>query len=244
MTEHVPTLDLPATLVAAHNSARNHTTAKLLSRATELGLRMFANDNISEVFANDEERSSHQQEVERAVDNLLRVLLIDVDNDHNTQGTAKRIAKMYINEIFRGRYHPEPAVTYFPNAENLDQLYMVGPITLNSCCSHHLVPIIGKAWVGVLPGDTVIGLSKFHRMIDHIARRPQIQEELTVQIGNAIQNLIEPRGLGVIIDASHLCTTIRGVKDQDSNMVTSVLRGAFLEPTLRTEFLSFVNNKR
>jgi GTP cyclohydrolase I len=217
----------------------------LFARAQHLGVRLHANDNLHDLYRNVEEQDVHMQEVEAAVANLLRALVIDVGSDHNTENTAKRVAKMFIKETMGGRYSPMPAVTYFPNAENLDQLYLVGPIGINSMCSHHLMPFVGSVYIGVLPTERVIGLSKFNRITQHLANRPQIQEELTVQLGDLIEKLIEPKGLAIVVKARHLCCSARGVKDADTEMVTSLMRGMFLEsPSLRSEFFSLVGNKK
>lgn len=205
-----------------------------------------ANDNISEVFKllSDEKsedlRQRHLREVEIAVQNLLQVLLIDTEHDHNTQETSRRVAKYYVNEIFGGRYIDAPSITKFPNAQQLDELYTVGPITVRSMCSHHLAPIIGQCWIGIFPGSTVSGLSKFNRIVDWVASRPQIQEEMTVQIADHIEQEIEPEGLAVLVKAQHLCMTLRGVKEHNTNMVTSVIRGALRKPELKNEFLTLI----
>lgn len=200
-----------------------------------------ANDNIAEVFA-EGELVTYQAEVERRLQYLLDGLLIDTENDHNTQETAKRVAKMYLHEVFKGRYHPAPKITSFPNAKQLDEMYVTGPISIRSACSHHLVPIMGECYIGIIPSDNVIGLSKFNRIVDWIASRPQMQEELVMQIADFIEEEIKPVGLGVVIKASHLCMTWRGVKEQpNASMITSVLRGAMKEqPAARAEFISLV----
>jgi GTP cyclohydrolase I len=202
-----------------------------------------ANDNISQYLA-DGDLERIQADVEAAVRQLLHALVIDTDNDHNTRETAKRVAKMYVHEVFKGRYMPRPDITDFPNAKNLDQLYTVGPITVRSACSHHLVPIVGKAWIGVIPGDRVVGLSKFNRLTEWIMARPQIQEEATMQLADEIESLIKPKALAVVVQAQHMCMTWRGVRDMGSSMTTSVMRGAFREnPAARDEFLSIIRGQ-
>jgi len=188
----------------------------------------FANDNIAN-FIHDGELETLQKEVTQKIQSLLESLIIDTKYDHNTIETAQRVAKMYLNEVFKGRYHKQPKVTDFPNAKNLDQIYTVGAISVRSACSHHLVPIIGKCWIGVIPSDRVIGLSKFNRIVDWVMSRPQIQEEASIQLADVIEKLIKPKGLAVIIKAKHQCMTWRGVKDNDTEMVTSVMRGIFRE---------------
>ncbi len=197
----------------------------------------FANDNISE-YITEEELTKLQDELKNKLEEVLDVLLIDRKNDHNTLETANRVAKMYINEVFKGRYHKQPKVTDFPNAKKLDEIYTVGAISVRSACSHHLVPIIGKCWIGVIPSDRVIGLSKFNRITDWVMSRPQIQEEAAIQLADTIEKLIKPKGLAVIIKAKHQCMTWRGVKDNETEMVTSVMRGIFREhPEARGELM-------
>lgn len=196
----------------------------------------FANDNISK-YINPEDMDELSLEVEDRVKALLQSLVIDVENDHNTKDTAKRVAKMYLKEVFEGRYVECPKATDFPNAKQVDEIYAVGPITIRSACSHHLAPIMGKAWVGVIPGDRVIGLSKFNRIAHWVLSRPQIQEEAVVQLADELEAKMKPHALGVMIKASHFCGCWRGVKD-DSEMTTSVMRGLFLsEHSARSELL-------
>lgn len=189
------------------------------------------------------DRDTIRGDVERAAQALLDALRIDWRNDHNTERTPARYAKMLVDEVFSGRYRPMPAITDFPNVRELDQLYTVGPITVRSTCSHHFAPIMGRAWIGVLPSDRVIGLSKFVRLAEWIMARPQIQEEATVQLADALESAMAPRGLGVVVRAEHLCMTMRGVREHNTEMVTSVVRGDLLtNPAIRAEFLSFVNS--
>lgn len=201
---------------------------KIRERLQTGNIPFFANDNISD-FITDEELAELHIELKDKINDVLDVLLIDRVNDHNTKETANRVAKMYLNEVFKGRYHNQPKVTDFPNAKKLDQIYTVGPISVRSACSHHLVPIIGKCWIGVIPSDRVIGLSKFNRIVDWVMSRPQIQEEAAIQLADTIEKLIKPKGLAVIVKASHQCMTWRGVKDNETQMVTSVMRGIFRE---------------
>ena len=202
-----------------------------------------ANDNISE-HLNKESIEQIKVNVKSAVDNLLKALLIDIENDHNTKDTAQRITKMYIEEIFKGRYYPMPKVTEFPNAKQLDEIYTVGPITVRSMCSHHFVPILGKAWIGVIPSEKVIGLSKFNRITEWIMSRPQIQEESTMQLADKIERLIKPKALGVLIKAQHMCMTVRGVREQDTSMATSVMRGLFkTNSDARNELLNIIKGQ-
>lgn len=210
-------------------------------RLIELGVPFAANDNIS-AHVSSEELERIQQELTSKMQGVLDCLLIDTSNDHNTRETAKRVAKMFMQEVYAGRYKPAPKITDFPNAKNLDQMYVTGPITIRSACSHHLVPIVGRCWIGVLPGEKVIGLSKFNRIVEWIAARPQIQEELTVQIADYIEEQIKPLGLAVIVEATHMCMTWRGVRESsEATMSSSVIRGVFAEdPTAKAEFLQLI----
>jgi GTP cyclohydrolase I len=176
---------------------------------------------------------------------VLRSLIIDTSNDHNTQDTARRVAKMFVRETFSGRYANPPKVTAFPNVTEYDQLYVTGPITIRSTCAHHFQNIVGRAYIGVFPGRNVIGLSKFNRITDWIASRPQIQEEMTVQIADAIERETEADGVAVLIQAEHHCMTHRGVKEHESDMTTSVMRGKFRDDhALKQEFFSIVGKMK
>lgn len=216
-------------------------SAEIRARLKAAGAPFLANDSIA-AHIEPGELEMIEAEVARHVAGILDALVIDTENDHNTRDTAKRVAKMYVREIFAGRYTPRPPVTDFPNAKKLDQVYTVGPITVRSACSHHMCPIEGQAWCGVIPGERVIGLSKFNRLADWVLSRPQIQEEAVVQLADEIEALIKPRGLAVVIKAKHTCMTWRGVREgADAAMTTSVMRGIFREaPAAREEFLTFV----
>ncbi len=214
-------------------------------RVVSAGRRYHANDNIAS-FVRDGELTELKAEVKAKLQEVLQALVIDTDNDHNTTETAQRVAKMYIDEVFRGRYVPMPAVTEFPNAERLNELMIVGPITVRSACSHHMCPIFGKVWVGVLPNEhsNLIGLSKYARIADWVMSRPQIQEEAVTMLANELQQRVRPDGLAIVMEADHFCMHWRGVKDTDTAMVNSVMRGAFLkDANLRREFLSLLPRK-
>ncbi|MBM3509381.1 MAG: GTP cyclohydrolase I [Alphaproteobacteria bacterium] len=218
-------------------------SARIRDRLRRAGTRFHANDDISG-FIEPGELSLLLDEVADKMSSVLESLVIDTENDHNTRGTARRVAKMYLNEVFRGRYSPAPPVTEFPNAANLNELMIVGPITIRSACSHHLVPIMGRLWVGVMPNQhsNLIGLSKYARLAEWIMTRPQIQEEAITQMADLLMDLVKPDGLAVIMEADHFCMHWRGVKDTASKMVNSVMRGSFLKDSaLRREFLSLIN---
>jgi GTP cyclohydrolase I len=207
--------------------------------------RYHANDNIADFIA-DGELGELQAEVQAKMAEVLKALVIDTESDHNTQDTAKRVAKMFLTEVFRGRYVKAPDVTEFPNVERLNELMIVGPITVRSACSHHLCPIIGKIWIGILPNDrsNLIGLSKYVRITDWIMSRPQIQEEAVVRLANELQQRVKPDALAIVMEADHFCMHWRGVKDNDAKMTNSVMRGAFLkDANLRREFLALMARK-
>ena len=207
--------------------------------------RFHANDNIA-AFIRDGEIDELRDEVAAKMHEVLRALVIDTDSDHNTSETAQRVAKMFLTEVFRGRYVPIPAVTEFPNVERLNELMIVGPIRVRSACSHHLCPIMGRVWIGILPNEhsNLIGLSKYSRICDWIMSRPQIQEEAVTMLANELQRRVRPDGLAIVMEADHFCMQWRGVKDDDSMMTNSVMRGAFLKnSSLRREFLSLLSKK-
>jgi GTP cyclohydrolase IA len=207
--------------------------------------RFHANDNISD-YVHPGETEELKDEVAGHMQAVLRALVIDTDSDHNTQETAKRVAKMFVDEVFRGRYQPMPSVTEFPNVSRLNELMIVGPISVRSACSHHMCPILGRIWIGVLPNEhsNLIGLSKYSRIVDWIMTRPQIQEEAVTMLANELQERVKPDGLAIVMEADHFCMQWRGVKDLDSAMTNSVMRGAFLkDPNLRREFLSLLSKK-
>jgi GTP cyclohydrolase I len=220
-------------------------SVKIRERILASRKRFHANDNISE-FIQPGELEALLDEVEHKMRGVLESLVIDTVSDHNTGDTARRVAKMYVQEVFRGRYVQAPSITEFPNAEHLNELMIVGPITVRSACSHHFCPVIGKLWIGVLPNErtNVIGLSKYARLAEWVMGRPQIQEEAVVQLADLIQDKTQPDGLALVMEASHYCMSWRGVKDMDSKMINSVMRGAFLkDPNLRREFLSLIPKK-
>ncbi len=232
----------PAPLPAGALDEGTPVSAKIRERLAAARRRFHANDNIAE-FLQPGELAALLDEVEAKMQGVLDSLVIDTEGDHNTRGTARRVAKMYINEVFKGRYAEAPVITEFPNAEHLNELMIVGPITVRSACSHHFCPVIGKIWIGVLPNEhtNVIGLSKYARIVDWVMGRPQIQEEAVVQLADLIMEKTQPDGLGIVMEASHFCMSWRGVREMDSKMINSVMRGVFLtNPTLRREFLSLI----
>ncbi|MBX9606025.1 MAG: GTP cyclohydrolase I [Gammaproteobacteria bacterium] len=217
-------------------------SARIRARLTAAEHRFHANDNIS-AFIEPGELDALLDEVAERMRGVLESLVIDTEGDHNTQDTARRVAKMYLNEVFRGRYVAAPPVTEFPNIERLNELMIVGPITVRSACSHHMCPILGRLWIGLMPNEhsNLIGLSKYSRLAEWVMSRPQIQEEAITQVADLLMDKVSPDGLAVVMDADHLCMQWRGVRDNETRMVNSVMRGSFLkDATLRREFLSLL----
>lgn len=220
-------------------------SVKIRERIAAARKRFNANDNIAQ-FIQPGELAMLLDEVEVKMQGVLDSLVIDTEGDHNTRDTARRVAKMYLNEVFKGRYVEAPAITEFPNAEHLNELMIVGPLTVRSACSHHFCPVIGKIWIGVMPNEhtNVIGLSKYARLVDWVMGRPQIQEEAVVQLADLIMEKTQPDGLAIVMEASHFCMSWRGVREMDSKMLNSVMRGVFLKDSdLRREFLSLIPRK-
>lgn len=217
-------------------------SARIRTRLMNSGARFHANDNIAD-YIEPGELEELLNEVSLRMQSVLESLVIDTFNDHNSQDTARRVAKMYLQEVFRGRYITAPAVTEFPNVAHLNELMIIGPITVRSACSHHLCPVMGKVWIGVMPNQhsNLIGLSKYARLAGWIMSRPQIQEEAVVQLAELLQAKVKPDGLAVIMEADHFCMQWRGVKDNDARMINSIMHGSFLkDPALRREFLALI----
>ena len=235
-------MKLQQDMTDANHEEGTPVSVKIRERLQAAKQRFHSNDNIAN-FIRPGELEALLDEVTDKMKGVLDSMVIDTENDHNTENTARRVAKMYLKEVFAGRYVQAPTITEFPNAEHLNELMIVGPITVRSACSHHLCPVIGKIWIGVLPNEhtNVIGLSKYARLAEWIMGRPQIQEEAVVQLADLIQEKTQPDGLAIVMEASHYCMGWRGVKDMDSKMINSVMRGVFLKDSdLRREFLSLI----
>lgn len=220
-------------------------SARIRARIQQAKRRFNANDNIAE-YLEPGDLDALLDEVAARMEGVLESLVIDTSHDHNTNETARRVAKMYLTEVFKGRYVPPPPVTEFPNAEGLHELMIVGPITVRSACSHHFCPIMGRLWIGILPNEysNLIGLSKYSRLAEWIMGRPQIQEEAISQLADLLIEKVAPDGLAVVMEADHFCMHWRGVKDTSAKMINSVMRGSFLkDASLRREFLSLINLK-
>ena len=225
------------------NTGVQSVSERIRQRLIDQGISFLANDNVA-AFIETGELDELEIEVADRVRDLLRSLVIDIENDHNTAETAERVARMYLREVFKGRYQYQPKVASFPNVKQLDEIYTVGPITVRSACSHHLVPIMGNCWIGIKPGDRVIGLSKFTRVADWVFSRPHIQEEAVMILADEIERLCAPQGLGIIIKAQHYCMKWRGVREPQTSMVNSVVRGDFRhDPSLKQEFFELVRQQ-
>lgn len=200
-------------------------------------------DNISEYIKPDE-IPLLINEVESAFDNVLDTLIIDVENDNNSKDTARRLAKMYINELMAGRYKPKPKVTSFPNKghDRFEGMLTV-KAEITSMCSHHHQPVKGLAIIGLIPTGEVIGLSKYVRIAQWCARRGQLQEELCNQIAKEIMTATDTENVGVYIEATHGCMEHRGVSAHSSLTQTTVVHGLFHNDAVKSEFFNNVKNQ-
>jgi GTP cyclohydrolase IA len=222
-----------------HSQCGMPISARIRERLAAAGRPYAANDAIGQ-WLQPGEAAALERELAARLAEVLDTLIID-RADPNAQATAARVARMYFREVFAGRYEPPPALADFPNGKRLDELYTLGPIRVRSACSHHLCPVIGDLWVGVIPSQRVIGLSKFSRLAQWVLARPQIQEEAIVQLADELESRIAPRGLGVVIRAVHSCMTWRGVREHDTSFTTSVMRGILREaPASRAEFFELI----
>lgn len=187
----------------------------------------------------DHERQRMIEQLEQKFAEMMDILRIDRTRDPNSRETPRRLARMWVNELFIGRYTPPPPVTIFPNRKNVNELIISKGIKVMSVCSHHWQPISGTCTIGYMPGDYIIGLSKLTRIVEWFSRRGQIQEEMGEQIADYLESMLKPRALGVIITAKHYCMIARGVEadHEQSDMITSVLRGELQhDANLRNEF--------
>jgi len=243
MTSTLPPRTTTSPFSAAEDAPSPSISQRIRQRLDLAEVPYFANDNIA-AFLKEGELEELEKEVGDKVRDLLRSLVIDIDNDHNTEETAERVARMYLHEVFKGRYKEQPKIASFPNVKNLDEIYTVGPITVRSACSHHLVPILGNCWIGIKPGERVIGLSKFSRVADWVFSRPHIQEEAVIILADEIERLCKPKGLAILVKAQHYCMKWRGVKELQTSMINSVVRGDFRhDPSLKQEFFELVKQQ-
>ena len=212
-------------------------TSEIKQRLDEQGIRHWAGDNISAVL-HEGDKEALITDATVAFEGVLDALLIDRENDPNSQGTAKRLAKMYYNEIMAGRYDPAPAATAFPNDNGtVYKGMLVVRSELKSMCSHHHQPVTGTAYIGIIPGEKVIGLSKYTRIAQWCARRGTLQEELCNDIVREIIKATDSEHVGVYVQATHGCCEDRGIMAHSSLTQTTVLNGSFHnDPGCKQEF--------
>lgn len=194
-----------------------------------------------EVFAMyDEKIQKAYTLLKQDVTNLLVHLGLDI-TDPAIIDTPKRVAKMMVLETCSGLFKEEPKMTVFPNTNQYNEMLVEKNIKVHSLCEHHLLPFIGVAHVAYIPDKELLGLSKLNRIVDYYARRPQLQERLTNDVGKHIQRILKHENVAVILSCTHLCTIVRGVKDENSKSVTSFLGGNFLKPEVRAELLTLIS---
>jgi len=179
-------------------------------------------------------------QIEPLMAEILDVLGMDLTDD-SIKGTPKRVAKMFVNELFGGLLpQNKPKASTFQNNYKYGEMLVEKNITLYSTCEHHLLPIIGKAHIAYISNGTVVGLSKMNRVVDYFARRPQVQERLTMQIVHEMQKILNTEDVACVIDAKHLCVNSRGIRDYDCSTVTSEFGGKFKESVVKADFLSYI----
>ncbi|MCF6350980.1 MAG: GTP cyclohydrolase I FolE [Flavobacteriaceae bacterium] len=180
------------------------------------------------------------KEIEKNIANILHTLGMDLTDD-SIKGTPKRVAKAYVKELFRG-LNPKnkPAASTFNNNYKYEEMLVEKNITVYSTCEHHLLPIVGKAHIAYLSNDKVIGLSKMNRIVDYYAKRPQVQERLTMQVVEELKNVLGTEDVACVIDAKHLCVNSRGIKDISSSTITAAYGGKFKQESIKQEFLKYI----
>ena len=188
---------------------------------------------------NDEKILTAFRAIKKDVANILSTLGLDI-TDPSIMDTPKRVAKMLVLEICSGLFTDPPKITTFPNINHYDEMLIERNIKVHSTCEHHLLPFIGVAHVSYIPSDKLIGLSKINRIVDYYARRPQLQERLTNDIGKFLQTNLNTENVAVVLSCKHLCTVVRGVKDENNSTVTSFLGGNFRKPEVRAELLTLI----
>lgn len=194
-----------------------------------------------DAFDNDDE--SKIETIAFHFEEIMKTLGLDL-NDDSLQGTPRRVAKMYVKEIFSG-LDPDnkPSAKLFENKFRFKEMLVERDILVQSYCEHHFVPIVGKAHVAYISSGKVIGLSKINRIVQYFAKRPQVQERLTVQVAEELKKVLETDDVAVVIDSAHMCVSLRGVKDTQSSTVTSHYSGKFENADTRKEFLSYIKSK-
>jgi len=181
--------------------------------------------------------------IEKHFTEIMHILGLDLEDD-SLQGTPKRVAKMYVEEVFSG-LNPDnkPVARLFDNKYNYDQMLVEKDITFYSHCEHHFVPIYGKVHVAYFSSGKVIGLSKINRIVQYFAKRPQVQERLTVQIGREMQSILQTDDVAIVMDATHMCVSSRGVGDTNSRTGTAFFEGKFKDQHVKNEFLNYINSQ-
>tara|TARA_B100000941_G_C28508332_1_gene558872 strand:+ start:5601 stop:6311 length:711 start_codon:yes stop_codon:yes gene_type:complete len=217
---------------------------KIKERLDKIGKRYYAADNISEVMLPGEKQELID-ELAPKFNEVLKSLVIDTENDPNSIDTGRRMAKMYVNEIMSGRYNTMPDPNSFPNyIENGYEGMLVVRSELKSVCSHHHQPVTGIAYIGIIAGDKLLGLSKYTRIAQWCAMRGTLQEELNVMIADEIQRQCETEHVGVYIQATHGCCENRGIRAHSSLTQTTVLRGGFKKEDLKKEFFDNITQQQ
>jgi GTP cyclohydrolase I len=241
----VPSNSLPSEINKSHELLGTLDESKALDlfpRFNSLGYELFdANGNRT---ISDKERLEMIHHLEEKFKEVLDIMRISLKDPNSTE-TPRRIAKMYVNELFKGRYEEPPKMTVFPNRKKVNNLVISEGIEVMSVCSHHWEPISGRAVIGYIPGKFVLGVSKLSRIVEWFSRRGQIQEELGEQIADYLEEILQPKALGVVIKARHYCMIARGVRGSEEKalMTTSVMRGYLLHNLkLRNEFMTLINH--
>lgn len=214
-------------------------SAKIRERLRKAGVSFKANDNISK-YVRASELEQLQGEVELGFRGILDSLVIDCENDHNTADTAKRMASMFVNEFFVGRYTDAPSLTCFKNENpngGANSSYFLGPITIRSTCSHHFVPILGQMYIALEAGDTLVGISKIPRLVNWVMARPHIQEEAVYILANELKTRLNPKGFCIYLKAQHMCMVARGVKESNSEMTNIYAYGTYEDSARQALFL-------
>ena len=198
---------------------------------------------ISNKSKNGSSSQDKKQKIAYHFKKIMEVLDLDLSDD-SLIDTPDRVAKMYVDELFSGlNKNNEPVVSKFKNSYNYNGIILEKNIQLYSMCEHHFVPIIGKAHVAYLANEKIIGLSKINRIVSYFSKRPQVQEKLTVQIVNYLKKVLETENVACVIEAQHLCVSMRGIKDETSLTTTAEFSGKFLESALKNEFLTLLSSK-
>lgn len=221
---------------------------KEISSNTQLDIDQVGDDHASSSHDTPLRPDAFEQDDELKIEliqkhfrEIMQILGLDLEDD-SLKGTPYRVAKMYVKEVFSG-LNPanKPQAKLFENKFNYDQMLVEKDITFYSHCEHHFVPIYGKAHVAYFSSGNVIGLSKINRIVQYYARRPQVQERLTVQIANELKEILQTEDVAVVMDASHMCVSSRGVNDTNSRTGTSYFGGKFLHKDAKSEFLNYIN---